>query len=191
MRFTKTPIPQLFIVDEEKRSDSRGFFARIWCQNELSDQGLTNQCAQASLSHNNRRGTLRGMHFQIPPHSEAKLVRVVHGAIHDVVLDLRDGSPSWGRWFATELSGENRRALFVPPGCAHGYLTLVDDTELLYLMSTAYQATAYCGLHWNADALSGAWPFQPLVISSQDDGWPMQLVRLASDQFAIPDRAAG
>src|SRR6187431_123204 len=124
MRFIQTSIPELYLVDLEPHADSRGFFARAWCQEELANRGLLGTCCQANISHNSLRGTLRGMHFQLPPHTEAKLLRVIRGSIHDVVLDLRQNSPTYGRWFAAELTADSRRAIYIPKGCAHGYLTL-------------------------------------------------------------------
>lgn len=168
MRFSQTPIPQLFVVELEPHVDERGFFARAWCGSELAALGLTGGCVQANLTYNSQRSTLRGMHYQLPPYADAKLVRVIRGAVHDVVLDLRRDSPSFGKWFAGELSADNRRAFFIPEGCAHGYLTLTDDAELFYLHSAAYQAGSGSGVHWNSQALQGAWPFIPLVVSNQD-----------------------
>jgi dTDP-4-dehydrorhamnose 3,5-epimerase len=118
------------------------------------------------------------MHFQSPPHTDAKFVRVLQGAVHDVVLDLRPQSPAYGRWYAGELSAENGRGLFIPEGCAHGYLTLTDHAELLYVVSRPYCPDASRGVRWDTPALSGAWPFPPLLLSEQDSGWPSELPRI-------------
>lgn len=178
MHFTPTPIADLYVVDLERRQDERGFFARAWCEVELAEHGFANQCRQAHLSFNSRRGTLRGMHFQLPPHAEAKSVRVVRGAVHDVVLDLRADSATYGQWFACELSAENRRALFIPEGCAHGYITLTDDAELFYLVSALYEPGASRGVHWDCQALRGAWPFTPTLVAEKDQQLPRDLPRI-------------
>lgn len=191
MRFTPTLIPQLYVLDLESRVDERGFFARVWCQQELAELGLSGQCVQASIAYNTRRGTLRGMHYQQPPHLEDKYIRVTRGSIWDVVLDLRQDSPAYGRWFATELSADDRRAVFVPRGCAHGYLTLADDTEVLYMMSSAYQREGARGIRWSAEALRGAWPFSPVVVSVQDSQWPEYLVPLSVADEEAPAKLAG
>ena len=191
MRFTPTPIPQLYLVDMERRRDERGFFARAWCQQELATQGLIASCVQANLSYNVRRATLRGMHFQLPPYGEDKFIRVVRGAVHDVVLDLRHDSPAFGRWFSVELNADERRSLFVPQGCAHGYLTLTDDAEVFYLVSAPYQQDASRGIHWEADALRGAWPFAPEVVSPQDTLWPKQLTPIYDNWRWGPAKRAG
>jgi dTDP-4-dehydrorhamnose 3,5-epimerase len=173
MRFRATIIPQLFVLEIEPQADLRGFFARAWCSEELAAHGLTSRCLQANLTGNSQRGTLRGMHVQLPPHGDSKCVRVIRGSIHDVVLDLREDSPTFQQWFACELSAENRRSLLIPEGCAHGYLTLTDDTELFYLHSARYDPTSSSGIHWNSGMLAGAWPFAPRVVSERDQGLPL------------------
>jgi dTDP-4-dehydrorhamnose 3,5-epimerase len=191
MRFTPTIIPQLYVVDLERRSDERGYFARAWCQQELAENGLVGNCVQANVSYNVRRGTLRGMHFQLPPFCEDKFVRVIRGAVQDVVLDLRHGSPSFGRWFSIELNADEQRAVFIPQGCAHGYLTLTDDAEVFYLVSAPYQQHLSRGVHWNANALSGAWPLAPEVVSTQDEQWPKQLTPMLGNWSFAATRRAG
>lgn len=175
MRFTPTPLAGVFVVDLEPRVDARGFFARVWCSQESAAHGLSDVTQQANLSWNHRRGTLRGMHFQWPPHAESKLVRTIRGAIQDVALDLRAGSPTFGQWFACELTAENRRGLVIPEGCAHGYLTLTDDCEVFYLVSASYQESASGGVRWDCPALQGAWPFLPEVVSEKDQQLPHEL----------------
>ncbi len=161
-----------YVVDLEPFTDERGSFARIWCADELAAHGLTARLSQASISSNVRAGTLRGMHFQRPPHEEAKVVRCTRGAVYDVVLDLRRDSPMHGRWFAAELSAENGSAVFIPEGCAHGFQTLVDDTEVLYLISTAYAPGAAAGVRWDDPAFAIAWPdAAERTISGRDREW--------------------
>src|SRR5262245_3515558 len=138
MLFSETTVSGAYLIDLERRTDDRGYFARGWCQEEFQAQGITANIAQVNVSANTLKGTLRGMHYQRPPHQEAKVVSCTRGAIYDVVLDLRHESPTYLCWFAAELTAENRRMLFIPEGCAHGFQTLVDDTELLYLMSEFY-----------------------------------------------------
>lgn len=180
MRFRATSIPLLFLLDLEPHVDERGFLARAWCSQEFAARGLASQCVQANLTYNHCRGTLRGLHFQAEPYGDAKVVRVVRGSVHDVVLDLRRESPTRGQWFACELSAHNRRGLCVPAGCAHGYLTLTDDTELLYLHSAAYHAASAAGVHWESPVLQGAWPFSPVVVSERDRQWPYEMPALSA-----------
>lgn len=172
MRYITTEIPGLMLMEPELLTDERGFFARLFCREELSGLGLDFRPVQVNLSGNHRRGTLRGMHFQKAPWAEDKLVRAVSGAIFDVVLDLRPDSPAYGRWAGFELSAENRRALLAPKGCAHGYLSLSDGAEVLYLVNTPYQPGAEGGLRWNDPAFDLKWPFEPEIISEKDRHWP-------------------
>jgi dTDP-4-dehydrorhamnose 3,5-epimerase len=168
VRFVELDLPGVFSLELEPVHDERGFFARTYSRAELAEHGLELEVVQASVSFNERRGTLRGMHLQAPPHDEAKLVRCLAGAVHDVVVDLRAGSSTQFRWVAAELSAEGRNALFIPPGCAHGFLTLVDACELEYLISAAYEPPAALGVRWNDPALAIRWPFEPSVVSSRD-----------------------
>ena len=138
MIFSETKVKGAYVVELEPRADARGFFARAWCQKEFEARGLTARVAQINVSHNVSKGTLRGMHYQMDPHGEAKIVLCTKGAIYDVVLDLRADSPTYLEWAAAELTAENHRMLFIPEGCAHGFQTLADDTQLLYLMSEFY-----------------------------------------------------
>src|SRR5829696_5997668 len=135
MRFTPSQLTDTVIVDVEARVDERGLFARTFCENEFAAAGLPTRFVQSSVSCNTRRGTLRGLHYQAPPRPEGKLVRCTRGAVHDVVVDLRSSSATFLKWISVGLTSENRRAIYVPPGCAHGFQTLVDDSELLYLMT--------------------------------------------------------
>jgi dTDP-4-dehydrorhamnose 3,5-epimerase len=168
MKFEPTPVRGAFIVDLEKREDDRGFFARAWCRDEFARQGLTAELAQCNLAFTRAAATLRGLHYQVPPHEEAKLVRCTAGAIFDVVVDLRRESPSFRQWFGIELTAGNRRMLYVPEGCAHGYLTLLDDTETFYQVSAPYVQAAERGVRWNDPAFGIAWPMIPRVINDKD-----------------------
>ncbi len=168
MIFQPTVIPGAFLVDLERFEDERGFFARTFCREEFAARGFETHVAQSSLSFNPRRGTLRGMHYQAPPHEEAKLVRCVRGAIHDVIVDLRPDSPAFTSHFAAVLSAENRSALYIPRGCAHGFLTLEDESEVHYQISTPYHPESARGVRWNDPAFGIPWPAEPLVIAERD-----------------------
>jgi dTDP-4-dehydrorhamnose 3,5-epimerase len=172
MRFTETDIAGVMIVDVEPRSDARGSFARLHCPDEFAAAGHPFTPAQTSLSRNPQARTLRGMHHQPAPHAEVKLVRAVRGRIFDVALDLRPGSPTHRRWTATELSAENARALLIPEGVAHGFLTLETDTDVLYQISPAFQPGHEAGVRWNDPAFGIAWPAVPALISERDAGYP-------------------
>ncbi len=149
MRFQSTTLPGVFILELELRADERGFFARTWCQAEFEAHGLNPRLAQCSVSFNRKKGTLRGMHFQAAPHEECKVVRCTRGAIYDVVIDLRPDSPTRHQWMAAELTAENRRAFYIPEGFAHGFQTLVDDTEVFYQISEFYHPELARGVRWN------------------------------------------
>jgi dTDP-4-dehydrorhamnose 3,5-epimerase len=170
--FAEQSIVGVFEITQEPVRDERGSFARVYDRAELASHGIELEVVQASISFNVVRGTLRGLHFQRPPHEEAKLVRCLAGSVYDVVADLRDGSPTRLRWLGVELSAERGNALFVPPGCAHGFLTLEDGCELEYLISTPYEASAAGGARWNDPAIGIEWPFEPSVISARDAGFP-------------------
>lgn len=172
MRFRELEIPGAFVIDLERREDDRGFFARTFCRREFEEHGLEPAVAQCNLSSNRRRGTLRGMHYQAPPGEEAKLVRCIRGAIHDVVVDARPGSPTLGRHAALRLDAENRRALYVPPGLAHGFQTLEDDTELLYQMSAFYAPELARGFRHDDPEVGIDWPLPVTVISDRDRTLP-------------------
>ncbi len=168
MIFTATPLGGAYLVDPERHADERGLFARTYCAQEFRGRGLADSMPQSSVSFNARRATLRGMHHQAPPDAEAKLVRCTAGAIFDVIVDIRPESPSFKRWFGAELSAENRRALYLPEGFAHGFLTLRDASEVLYMISTPYVPAAGRGFAWNDPAIGIEWPLRPLVISARD-----------------------
>jgi dTDP-4-dehydrorhamnose 3,5-epimerase len=168
MIFAATPIDGVFVIEMERRRDERGFFARAFCRNEFDARGLATRFVQMNDSLNVRRGTLRGMHYQLAPKAESKLVRCIRGALLDVVLDLRPGSPSFGRSYGAELTAENRRMMYVPKGFAHGFLTLADDTEAFYLVDEFYGPEQERGVRWNDPAFAIAWPFEPAVVSDKD-----------------------
>lgn len=173
MKFTPTPLAGAYLVELERLGDDRGFFARSFCQNEFKARGLDPCVAQCNVSFNAKRGTLRGLHCQDKPHEEAKLVRCTRGAIWDVIIDLRQDSPTRLRWHAAELSAENRAALYVPKGFAHGFQTLVDDTEVLYQMSESYHPELARGLRWDDPKLGIRWPLADPVISQRDAAFPL------------------
>lgn len=171
MRFETTSLPGLLVADPEPRSDERGFFARALCEKELTAAGVADsRVVQINDSYSARRGTLRGMHYQLPPSAETKMVRCIRGAIWDVALDLRPDSPTFGRWHAEELTAENRRMLIIPRGFAHGFLTLADDTEMLYFVTAAYDPERERGIRWNDPRFRIEWPAAPTVISDKDAG---------------------
>jgi len=171
MHFVETPIAGPKVVELDMKSDSRGFFARGFCAKEMAENGLDSQVVQANLSFNKERGTLRGMHYQRAPHQESKLVRCIHGSIFDVVVDLRRDSPTYLKWFGTTLSAENRRALFVPKGFGHGYQTLEDNTEVLYLVSEYYEPGAGGGARYDDPLVGIEWPLPATNVSEQDLNW--------------------
>lgn len=173
MKFTPTEIPGVLAVDIDPHADDRGFFARLWCPVEFAAHGLNPNLAQVSLSANRRRGTVRGMHWQADPDPEAKLVRVTRGSVWDVALDLRPGSSTYRRWTATELTGDNRRMLYIPEGCAHGFQTLTDDAEVTYHISAAYAPAQGRGARYDDPAFGIAWPLPVTAISARDRGWPL------------------
>jgi dTDP-4-dehydrorhamnose 3,5-epimerase len=173
MIFTETELPGAYIIDLEPIEDPRGFFARAWSDDELAKRGLETRIAQCNVSLTKRRGAVRGMHFQRAPHEEVKLVRCTRGVLHDVIVDLRQGSTSFRRWIGVELSQENRRALYIPRGVAHGFQTLVDDTEVFYMISEPHAPEAAGGVRWNDPALGIVWPLgDPTEISERDRSWP-------------------
>jgi dTDP-4-dehydrorhamnose 3,5-epimerase len=172
MRFTETAVVGAFVIDPEPFSDERGSFARVFCAHEFEEHGLEPRIVQSNLSVNHQAGTLRGLHYQRAPHEETKLVRCIRGALFDVVVDLRPGSPSYRRWVGVELTADNQRALFVPRGCAHGFQTLVDDTEAIYDVSAMYAPDHEGGAHHADPAFGIEWPLPVASISDKDRSWP-------------------
>lgn len=181
MRFTETPIPGALLVDIEPVADERGFFARTVCRDEFARHGANADFAQQSISFNNRRGIVRGLHWQTSPHQEEKFVRVSLGAIFDAIVDLRPHSPTYKKWFTTELSSENRRGLFVPKGVAHGYQTLTDASEVCYQMTIPYQPGASRVLRWNDPEIGIVWPAPREATFSPKDGNAPTLDSLIND----------
>ena len=173
MIVAETRLPGAYTIDLEPIADERGFFARQWCEQELADAGLTTAVSQASVAHNHLAGTLRGMHWQVSPHAEVKLVRCIRGAVHDVIVDLRPESSAFAEWIAVELTEDNRRTLYVPEGFAHGYLTLEDGSEVWYQMSAPYAPDAARGFRYDDPRFGIAWPpAGELVVSDRDLAWP-------------------
>jgi dTDP-4-dehydrorhamnose 3,5-epimerase len=172
MRFLPTPLVGAFTVEMEKRGDERGFFARFFCEAEFAQAGLETRFVQMNNSLSAKKGTLRGMHYQLPPAAEVKLVRCVRGSLFDAIVDLRPGSSTFGMSYGTELSSENRKMMYVPRGFAHGFLTLSDDTEALYMVSSFYSPENERGLRWNDPSIHIDWPIKPSGLSEKDRNWP-------------------
>lgn len=172
MRFTKLDIPDACLIELDRIGDARGSFARNFCAREFAAAGLASDFPQHSVSRNATKGTLRGMHFQTAPHEEAKLVWCTRGAIFDVCLDLRSGSPTYLKWVGFELSAENGRQLLIPEGCAHGFQTLSDDAEIFYRISDYYAPEASGGFRHDDPAFAITWPLPVAVMSDKDKAWP-------------------
>jgi len=168
MKFHKTKILDVFEIEPELNQDARGFFARTWCRAEFEVHGLDSNLVQCNISFNSQKGTLRGMHYQAAPHAETKLVRCTMGAVYDVVLDLRSESPTFREWFAATLTAEKRNMIYVPKGCAHGFLTLERGAEVFYQMSDFYHAESARGVRWDDPAFGILWPEPVAVISDRD-----------------------
>ena len=172
MIFEELRLNGAFLIRLEPRRDARGFFARAFCCREFEALGLDSVTAQSNLCHNASKGTLRGMHFQRAPHAETKIVRCIRGGVFDVIIDLRRGSPTFASWVGNELTQENRLALYVPRGFAHGYLTLTDDTEVLYQVSEPYHPESEGGVRWDDPALRISWPMAAPMVSAKDSNFP-------------------
>lgn len=168
MTFRETPIGGAWRITPDKMEDDRGFFARTWCQREFTAHGLPGTFVQCSTSYNIRRGTLRGMHVQASPYEEGKLVRCTRGAAYDVIVDLRPSSATFRRWHAVELTADNHEMLYIPEGVAHGFQTLVDETEIYYQMTAFHVPEAARGVRWNDPAFGIVWPDDVTIISSRD-----------------------
>lgn len=168
MIFSETPLKGAYVLELDRIEDERGFFARSWCVKEFKKHGLNPDLVQCSVSFNKKKGTLRGMHYQAAPHEEAKLVRCTRGALYDVIIDLRPDSGTFKQWFGVELSAENRKALYIPEGFAHGFQTLEDDTEVLYQMSEFYHPESVRGLRWNDPQFGIVWPIEVVTTSKRD-----------------------
>ncbi len=168
MTFTEAPIPGAYLIDLEKRGDQRGFFARAFCEREFTTHKLVTRYVQVNNSLSAEKGTLRGLHYQLAPRAETKLVRCIRGALYDLILDLRPGSPTFGQSFGADLTAENRRMMYVPKGFAHGFVTLVDDTEALYFVDEFYSPECERGIRWNDPRFRLSWPTAPAVLSEKD-----------------------
>jgi dTDP-4-dehydrorhamnose 3,5-epimerase len=172
MIFRETELKSSFIIEVERLDDDRGFFARGWCKREFESQGLVSRLVQANISLSNKGGTLRGMHYQIAPYEETKLVRCTRGSVYDVIIDLRPDSSTYKKWLGVTLSAGNHKMLYVPEGFAHGYQTLEDDTEIFYHVSEFYTPTAERGVRPDDPAFGINWPLEVQVISDKDKSWP-------------------
>jgi dTDP-4-dehydrorhamnose 3,5-epimerase len=172
MIFREVVIDGAYLIEPKRIEDERGFFARIWCQDELQQMGLRTDLVQANVGFSSHRGTLRGLHLQQAPHAEVKIVRCTRGAIFDVIVDLRPNSRTYKRWFGTELNEENRKMLYVPEGCAQGYITLVDRTEMYYHTTERYAPELASGVRFDDPEFQIAWPLSPSMMSHQDKNWP-------------------
>ena len=172
MQFHKTPLAGAYLIDLEKRGDDRGFFARTFCQREFGELRLPTEFVQVNNSLSAERGTLRGMHYQLAPNAETKLVRCIRGSLWDCIVDLRPDSATFGQWFGEELSAENRRMMLVPKGFAHGFITLTDDAEAFYFVDEFYAPEQERGVRWNDPKFGIKWPIEPVVLSEKDTAHP-------------------
>jgi len=173
MIFTELALAGAYRIDMERIEDDRGFFARSFCAEEFAAHGLSAHLPQCNISFNSRRATLRGLHYQCDPHAEDKLIRCTAGAVFDVMVDLRVNSDSRGRWLGVELTADNRRALWVPKGFAHGFITLTDASEVLYMMTVPYAPGSARGVRWNDPAIAIDWPLEPKYMSARDAAYPL------------------
>ena len=172
MLIHRTPVQGACLIELERLGDPRGFFARLFCGREFEKLGLESKFVQVNNSFSTKRGTLRGMHYQLPPAAEVKIVRCIRGALYDAILDVRPDSPTYRRWFGAELTAENRLLMYVPRGCAHAILSLSNDTETLYLTNNYYAAAQERGVRWNDRHFGIEWPIEPTEISPKDAAWP-------------------
>jgi len=172
MRFVGTPLAGAYLIEPEPMSDARGFFARSYCEREFASHGIRGRPVQCNISYNIKRSTLRGMHFQRPPHAEAKLVRCTAGGIYDVIIDLRRDSPTFRQWAGFELTSGNRNALYIPEGFAHGFQTLADDAEVFYQMFSLFEPDSAGGVRWNDPAFGIVWPLANPIMSDKDRTFP-------------------
>ena len=172
MIFKETKLKGAYIIELEPLEDERGFFARSFCQKEFEEHGLNFRIVQCNLSYNKKRGTLRGMHFQVAPYEEAKLVSCMKGAVYDVIIDLRERSSTYCQWFAVELTAENHKIVYIPTGFAHGFQTLADNTTVFYQMSEFYHPECARGVRWDDTAFEVKWPIKNYIISAKDRQFP-------------------
>lgn len=173
MIFEELPLGGAYVIQLQKHEDERGFFARAWCSREFEAHGLKSQIVQANSAYNHRKGTLRGMHYQLSSHAEAKLLRCIRGAVYDVMIDLRPDSHTFRSWYGIELNERFHRMVYVPEGFAHGYMTLADHTEVFYQVSEFYAPDAERGIRWNDPVFNIQWPvMETMIISEKDKSWP-------------------
>lgn len=168
MIFKETDLPGSYIIELDKKGDDRGFFARFFCKQEMAEQGLNNEVVQINNSLSQKKGTLRGFHYQLSPYAEDKIVRCINGSLYDVIIDLRKDSETFGKWFGEELSAENRKMMYVPKGFAHGLITLEPDTEIFYMVTQYYAPEYERGIRWNDPMFNVQWPIEPVEISDKD-----------------------
>jgi dTDP-4-dehydrorhamnose 3,5-epimerase len=173
MLFNTTPLAGAYLIELEKKGDERGFFARAFCENEFAQTNLVTNICQVNNSLSAKKGTLRGMHYQLAPKAETKMVRCIRGALYDLILDLRKDSPTFGKSFGAELTADNRRMMYVPKGFAHGFITLADDTEALYLVDEFYSPENERGLRYDDPEFHLEWPAEPTIVSEKDKGHPI------------------
>ena len=169
MKLIETKLKGAFVIEPEIMNDERGFFTRIWCQREFKENSLDSNLAQISVAFNKKKGTIRGMHFQLPPHEEVKIVQCTRGCVYDVIIDLRPDSKTFKEWFGLELLANNYKLIYIPKGFAHGYQTLEDNTEVIYHMSEFFISESYSGVRWNDSAFNIRWPITDKVIISEKD----------------------
>ena len=172
MIFSETNLQGAYVIEPKRIDDDRGFFGRIWCQDELKQMGLKSELAQSNVGFNHHKGTLRGLHFQKPPHAEVKIVRCTRGAIFDVIVDLRPNSPTYKGWFGVELNEDNCKMIYAPEGFAQGYLALADNTEMYYHTTEFYHPESAFGVRYDDSAFGIEWPIEIAEISQQDREWP-------------------
>ncbi len=172
MKFHSTPLHGAYLIELEYREDDRGFLARMVCERDFTAAGLEGRFVQVNNSASRRRGIMRGLHYQAEPYAEVKLMRVIRGAIFDAIVDVRPGSPTFGRWFGAELSATNRTMLYAPRGVAHGFLSLTDDVEVIYMSSAFYEPGAERGVRFDDPGVGIAWPIEPTEVTQKDRSWP-------------------
>ena len=172
MIFEPLALDGAYLIKPEINEDERGFFARSFCKEEFRAHGLVDEYVQCNISYNRKKGTLRGMHYQLPPHEETKLVRCTKGAMYDVIVDIRKDSPTREKWLGTEINEDNRHMIYIPEGFAHGFISLVNDTEVFYQMSTYYDADSVSGFCWNDPVVNIKWPIENIIISKNDQTQP-------------------
>ncbi len=172
MKFHKTPLDGAFTIELERRGDERGFFSRFFCEKEFAAAGLETRFPQINNSVSARKGAIRGLHYQLTPNAEVKVMRCVRGAMYDVIVDLRAGSPTYLHWFGAELTAENRTMMYVPRGFAHGFLSLTDEVEVVYMASAFYAPGSERGLRWDDPVIGIEWPIKPVEVSDKDRSWP-------------------